>query len=121
VAPKSDVAQVRIATELNQGGKTTTVTETRPVENGTAKGGVTVTGTTVVVLSDSAAKTAPAPILAATPPSPTPFNPLTVISRGPQGDLGPAGSVGLNGEPGAQGHSCTLGPIGDPSAFVTHY
>src|SRR5205807_9686468 len=116
VAPKSDVAQVRIATELNQGGKTTTVTETRPVENGTAKGGVTVTGTTVVVLSDSAAKTAPAPILAATPPSPTPFNPLTVISRGPQGDLGPAGPGGLNGEPRPQGPPRPAGPTGAPGA-----
>src|SRR5207244_1650178 len=116
VAPKSDVAQVRIATELNQGGKTTTVTETRPVENGTAKGGVTVTGTTVVVLSDSAAKAAPAPILAATPPSPTPFNPLTVISRGPQGDLGPAGPGGPHGPPGARGPPGPAGPTGATGA-----
>src|SRR5207253_1289775 len=112
VAPKSDVAQVRIATDLNQGGKVTTVSETRPVENGMAKGGVTVAGTTIVVLSDSAAKGAPAPILATTPPSPTPFNPLTVISRGPQGDLGPAGPVGLNGDPGAQGPPGPAGPTG---------
>src|SRR5439155_1112270 len=112
VAPKSDVAQVRIATELTQGGKTTSVTETRPVENDTAKGGVTVTGTTVVILSDSAAKAAPAPILASAPASPTPFNPLTLISQGPQGNLGPAGPVGLNGEPGAQGPPGPAGPTG---------
>ncbi|TMF73038.1 MAG: response regulator, partial [Chloroflexi bacterium] len=112
VAPKSEAAQVRIATELTQGGKSTTVSETRPVENGMAKGGVTVAGTTIVVLSDSAAKGAPAPILATTPPSPTPFNPLTVISRGPQGDLGPAGPVGLNGDPGAQGPPGPAGPTG---------
>src|SRR5438132_33841 len=36
VAPKSDVARVRIATQVNHGGKPTAATETRPVENGTA-------------------------------------------------------------------------------------
>src|SRR5207253_2895732 len=112
VAPKGDVAQVRIATVLNQGGNATTVTETRPVENGAAKGGVTVTGTTIVMLSDSAAKAATAPIVASAPPSPTPFNPLTLISQGPQGNLGPAGPVGLNGEPGAQGPPGPAGPTG---------
>ena len=85
------------------------MTETRPVQNGTAKGGVTVSGTTVVILSDAAAKAAPAPILGTTPPSPTPFNPLTLFSRGPQGDLGPAGPVGLNGEAGAQGVGVVVG------------
>src|SRR4029077_4228287 len=117
VAPKTDVAQVRIATELvASDGTSSAVTETRPVENGTAKGGVTVSGTTVVVLSDAAAKAAAAPILGTTPPSPTPFNPLTIFWRGPQGDLGPSGPVGLNGDPVAQGPPGPAGPTGSAGA-----
>src|SRR2546423_1357531 len=117
VAPNSDIAQVRIATELvTPDGKATAVTETRPVQGGTAKGGVTVTGTQVVVLSDAAAKAVPAPVLASPPPSPTPFNPITLISGGSHGDLGPAGPVGLNGEPGAQGPPGPVGPTGPAGA-----
>src|SRR3989475_5311395 len=117
VAPTSDVVEVHVAAQLaSSSGETSVVTDTRPVVAGVARGGVTVTGTQIVVLSDAAAKAAPAPVFASAPPSPTPFNPLSIVSRGQQGDLGPAGPAGLNGTPGAPGPQGPPGPTGQPGA-----
>src|SRR2546427_12752870 len=117
VAPTSDVVEVHVAAQFaSSTGETSAVTDTRPVVAGVARGGVNVTGTQVVVLSDAAAKAAPAPVLVSAPPSPTPFNPLTIVSRGQQGDLGPAGPAGLNGAPGAPGPQGPPGPTGQPGA-----
>src|SRR5207248_3256169 len=115
VEPVSGVSEVNIQSQLlTSDGQRISVTETRTVEGGVAKGGVTLSGTDVVPLSDTAAKTAPAPVIASAPPSPTPFNPLGVVVQGAQGQLGPAGPAGTNGTTGATGVAGPPGPAGSP-------
>ncbi|HMC70684.1 MAG TPA: FecR domain-containing protein, partial [Mycobacteriales bacterium] len=102
-----------IVTELKTAdGQTSTVSETRPVDGGVAKGGVTINQTKLVVLSDAAVKSAVAPVIASAPPSATPFNPLSVITQGPQGSIGLAGPAGTNGATGAAGPPGPVGPTG---------
>src|ERR1700687_3889505 len=93
------------------------VADTRRVVDGAAVGGVRVSSTEVVVLSDDLTRALPAPITASVP-SNTGFDLFALFRREPSsvagnaGTAGPAGTPGPQGPPGPAGASDPAGPLG---------
>ncbi|MDP9319926.1 MAG: response regulator, partial [Chloroflexota bacterium] len=92
---------------LPTGTVASSVTDTRPVLAGVAKGGAVLSGATVTALTDAQAQAAAAPVAVLFPSAP---------ASGGVSVAGPAGSPGPEGPPGPPGPP---GPSGVPGAGTT--
>src|SRR2546428_3966622 len=111
VEPAADAPQVHMTTSVHSpaGAVVSEVSETRPVDGTVARGGITVAGVTLDVLTDAAAHVSALPLIAAPPPPPVRVNPLALV---PQGETGPAGPSGTSGPAGLAGPAGPPGPQG---------
>jgi DNA-binding NarL/FixJ family response regulator len=132
VAATTGVATIGEAVQLvlPTGTVASSVSGTRPVLAGVAKGGVVLTGATLTALSDAQAQTAAGPVAVLSPSAPASSG-VSVAgpagSPGPEGPPGPpgppgpsgvpgAGTVGASGVPGAPGPAGEQGPPGASGA-----
>src|SRR3989441_4105140 len=111
VEPAADAPQVHMTTSVHSpaGAVVSEVSETRAVDGTVARGGITVSGASLEVLTDAAAHVSALPLIAAPPPPPVRVNPLTLV---PQGETGPAGPSGTSGPAGLAGPAGPPGPQG---------
>jgi len=87
------------ALTLPTGTVVSSVSDTRPVQAGVAKGGVVLAGSTVTAITDVQAQAATAPVAVLLPAAPA----NTGALAGPAGSPGPGGLPGPPGQPGASG------------------